>query len=86
MIPFSKMKISIVIPNYNGEELLKNNLPKVYEELQNFGAEDPEIIVVDDASSDESLPLLKKFSEQYQNLKILRNKKTWVFLRPSIKA
>src|SRR3989338_924624 len=49
------MKISIVIPNYNGVEILKKNLPKVINYSQNA-----EIIVVDDASTDNSVEILKK--------------------------
>ncbi len=79
MIPFFKMKISIVIPNYNGEALLKNNLPKVCEELETLRAEEFEIIVIDDASSDESLSLLKKLAEKYRNLKIFSNEKNLGF-------
>ncbi len=47
-------KISIVIPNWNGSELLKKHLPKVIDSAQHA-----EIIVVDDASSDDSLELLR---------------------------
>ena len=50
------MKFSIVIPNYNGSHLLKKNLPKVIK-----AAEDAEIIVVDDASTDDSLKTLSSF-------------------------
>ena len=50
------MKFSIVIPNYNGSHLLKENLPKVIK-----AAEDAEIIVVDDASTDDSLKTLASF-------------------------
>lgn len=59
------MKVSIVIPNYNGEELIKKNLPKVIE-----ASLDSEIIVVDDASNDQSITELKKF----ERIKVLRNK------------
>jgi len=48
------MKISVVIPNFNGCNLLKNNLPKVIASVK-----DSEVIVVDDASTDDSLNLLK---------------------------
>ena len=48
------MKISIVIPNRNGANLLKKNLPSVL-----AAAKGAELIVVDDASTDDSLKLLK---------------------------
>jgi GT2 family glycosyltransferase len=46
--------VSIVIPNYNGEDLLKRNLPAVIAAVTKYpgGAE---ILVVDDASSDASV-------------------------------
>lgn len=44
-----KQKVSIVLPNWNGEELLKANLPHVI--AASNGAE---IIVADDASTDDS--------------------------------
>lgn len=51
------MKVSIVIPNRNGAELLQKNMPFVL-----AAAKDVEIIVVDDASTDASVDLLvKKF-------------------------
>ncbi len=48
--------ISIVIPNYNSKELLRQNLPGVLDAAQR---EDSEVIVVDDASSDGSVGLLR---------------------------
>lgn len=73
------MDISVVIPNYNGKDLLKKNLPKVYSELENYKDGNFEIIIVDDASEDESLALLDQFIQKYQNLKILRNEKNLGF-------
>ena len=54
-----KKSISVVIPNYNGHELLDANIPTVYEALQTAGV-DYEFIVVDDASTDDSVAFLKK--------------------------
>ena len=49
-----EIKISVVIPNYNGRDLLEKNLPTI---TKIFFQE--EIIVVDDASNDESATFLK---------------------------
>ncbi len=59
------MKISIIIPNYNGLLLLKKNLPKVI-----AGSEDAEIIIVDDASTDGSADWLKI---NYPKIRLIRN-------------
>lgn len=48
------MKVSIIIPNRNGADLLQKNLPSVF-----VAARGAEVIVVDDASTDDSLELLK---------------------------
>ncbi len=53
------MKLSIVIPNYNGAKLLRKNLPKIIEAAKNA-----EIIVVDDASSDNSRSIVREFSDK----------------------
>lgn len=65
------MNLSVVIPNYNGEELLKKNLPKVL-----FAVGDAEIIVVDDASVDGSLEVLDSFKEK---IKVIKNEKNLGF-------
>ncbi len=51
--------ISIVIPNYNGEELLRENLPSIIAALARWGG-DHELIVVDDCSTDASCQLLRE--------------------------
>jgi GT2 family glycosyltransferase len=44
--------VSIIIPNYNGEHLLRDNIPSVLSALEQWGG--GEIIVVDDCSTDNS--------------------------------
>ena len=61
--------ISVVIPNYNGRHLLEANLPSVYIALD-FIKLDYEIIVVDDASVDDSLVFIQ---QQYPTIKLLIN-------------
>lgn len=45
--------ISVVIPTYNGEKLLRDNLPSIIAALEEWGGE-YELVVVDDCSSDGS--------------------------------
>jgi GT2 family glycosyltransferase len=55
-VNYSKVKFSIVIPSWNGEKLLKKNLPAVLK----TGAD--EVIVVDDGSTDGSRKYIKKLT------------------------
>ena len=64
------MKVSVIIPNFNGAELLKKNLPKV------LAAGADEVIVVDDASSDDSVQVVKRFSQ----VKLIKNQKNLGFV------
>jgi len=65
------MKVSIVIPNYNGENLLKTNLPLVLKAKDFSANKIEEVIVVDDGSKDKSLELLKK---NFHWVKIIKHK------------
>jgi GT2 family glycosyltransferase len=68
------MKISIVIPSYNGQKLLEANLPKVISALLYARQEkkmDVEIIVVNDGSSDETIPFMQKFVTEHSDLPVI---------------
>ena len=80
------MNISIIITNYNGEELLKKNLPKVFEAAkycQEAWDNQIEIIVIDDCSEDKSIEIVQssKFKVQSYSLKlkIIKNEKNLGF-------
>ncbi|MBI2028381.1 MAG: glycosyltransferase family 2 protein [Candidatus Levybacteria bacterium] len=60
------MNISIIIPNYNGEEILKKNLPKVFEAVFSHRGGEVEIIIIDDCSTDNSI---KEISYQISHIK-----------------
>lgn len=62
------MKVSIVIPNWNGEEKLKENLPEV---IKVRGVTD--IIIVDDGSTDGSVDLIEKNFPQIYLIKKKKN-------------
>lgn len=64
------MKISIVIPNWRGEKLLEKNLPAV------MATKPDEVIIVDDASPDDSIEFLEK---NYPQIKIVKHKKNLGF-------
>lgn len=68
------MTISIIIPSYNGKQLLEKNFPSVVTALKTFKAHGNtgEIIVSDDASNDETISWLK---EQYSNARVLTHEK-----------
>lgn len=63
------LKISVVIPNYNGLELLKGNLFKVISSTKVFD-ENSEFILVDDASTDDSVLYVRK---EFPEIKIIKH-------------
>ena len=65
-------KVSIIIPNFNGRDLVEKNLPKVLEAKENPKNHIVEIIIVDDASYDESVSYLKK---NFPSVKLIKHKK-----------
>lgn len=64
-----KRSVSIIIPNYNGRHLLEEYLPITIAVAEQSGALF-EIIVVDDASKDESVSFMKS---NYPNVKLIVN-------------
>src|SRR3989344_7381602 len=59
--------VSIIIPNWNGQELLERNLPQVLAVTKEAG----EIIVVDDGSTDDSVNILR---EKFPMIRVLQKK------------
>lgn len=66
------MKVSIVIPNYNGEKILENCLESVLK--QSFI--DYEIIIIDNYSKDNSVEIIEK---KYKDIKLIKNNKNLGF-------
>lgn len=70
------MKISIIIPNYNGALLLEKNLLKVADIISK-SKYDYEIIIADDNSTDNSLKIINEIKSKNQsiNLKVIESPK-----------
>ena len=64
------MHVSIIIPNYNGRDLLKKNLPSVMHARRISKNKISEIIIVDDASSDGSVDFVK---EHYPEIRLIKH-------------
>jgi GT2 family glycosyltransferase len=65
------LAVSIIIPNYNGEQILPRALTSVTEAVRAYAGQN-EIIVVDDASQDNSIDLI---SQNFPNIKLVRHEK-----------
>jgi GT2 family glycosyltransferase len=63
------LAVSIIIPNYNGEQILKRSLPHVVEAAGAYPG-NCEIIVGDDPSQDNSLQLI---ADQFPKIKVIRH-------------
>lgn len=66
-----KNLVSVVIPAYNAA----GTLPKAMESVLDQTHEDLELIVVDDASEDETGKIVKKYEKQDPRVKYIRHKK-----------
>lgn len=65
------MKISIVLPVYNGAAYLRQALDSIL--VQTWS--DYELIIVDDASTDESPDIIREYSEKDKRIRAFRNEK-----------
>ena len=63
-------KISIIVPVYNQEDTLQRAFDSI--KNQSFDFESLEVIFVDDASTDNSVNIIKEFSDNYKNVKSIR--------------
>ncbi|WGS65024.1 glycosyltransferase [Marinitoga aeolica] len=64
------LKISIVIPVYNEEEVIKKSIESIEKnDYKNF-----EIIVIDDNSTDRTFDILKELKNRFDNIKIVKKK------------
>lgn len=65
------MKLSIILPCYNVEKTLARALESILMQNVNF---DYEIIIVDDASTDNTIEIANKYKKKYKKIRIIYNK------------
>jgi GT2 family glycosyltransferase len=70
-----KKSVSIIIPNYNGRQLLETYLPYTLAAIESAGV-NYELIIIDDCSTDGSVEFIK---QQYPAVKLLVNEKNGGF-------
>ncbi|MBX4205571.1 glycosyltransferase family 2 protein [Candidatus Microgenomates bacterium] len=69
------LTVSIIIPNYNGRELLEKHLPFVLKAKSNKANKIREIIIIDDKSTDDSISFLQKnFKDSVKLIKHTKNR------------
>lgn len=64
------MKASVIIPNLNGEGWLKDSIESCIN--QNFDGE-YEIIVIDNASTDKSMEIIRQCGKNFSNYRVIEN-------------
>ncbi|MGR5906428.1 glycosyltransferase family 2 protein [Bacillus paranthracis] len=69
-----KIKLSVIITNYNKEQYIAQCLQSVIEQT----LKGIEIIVVDDGSTDNSMRVLERYEKQHNNLKVYRQQNAGV--------
>ncbi|EKD94548.1 MAG: Glycosyl transferase family 2 [uncultured bacterium] len=77
------IKLSIIIGNCNTYELTRNCIESIYKHKPNFSFE---IIIVDDASTDNSQKELRSLEKKYKNLKTLLNIRNVGYVRTNNKG
>ena len=64
--------VSVVIPTWNGQELLAMSLPPLAEAIREHGHPEDEVLVVDNASEDDTLAYLESLREEMPFLRTIR--------------
>ena len=68
-----KKQISVIIPAYNEQARIRNTIEKIVKYLKKNNY-DYELLIVDDASSDNTSNIVKKLAIRDRNIKLLKNK------------
>ena len=71
------MNFTIVVPLYNEAENVENLINEIYFVFKDYKPIEYEIILVNDASNDNTSEILNSLEKKYQNLKTINNKKNF---------
>jgi len=66
------MKLSIAIPTYNGVRYIREALDSIISQLENVD-EEIEILISDDASTDQAPKIIKEYQNKYSFIRCFRN-------------
>lgn len=79
-------KLSIIILSYNSKKVTEQCLMSLLKSLRTEMAFDYEIIVVDNASTDGSQEVIKKYESRFKSLKLIKNRKNVGFSKANNQA
>ncbi|MCX5814638.1 MAG: glycosyltransferase family 2 protein [Proteobacteria bacterium] len=65
--------LTIVIPTYNRHSKLKEGLAALLPQISNLGANEVEVVIVDNTSSDATPQLLSQIKSEHNQIRIFRN-------------
>ena len=68
------IKLSIAIPTYNGAKYIREALDSIIAQLDDID-EEPEIVISDNASTDETPEVIREYQKKYPFIKYFRNEK-----------
>ena len=71
---------SIIIPCYNAEKYLKRCLNSILNQNYKYF----EIIIINDGSTDNSLEIIKEYSEKFQNIKYINQRNQGVAIARNV--
>ena len=72
------MKLSVHILTYNSERYIKDALDSVLRQKTTFPFE---IVIGDDASSDDTFNIIEKYAEKHKHIKAIQNKNNFGILK-----
>lgn len=80
------IELSIVLISYNTAQITKETIESIYTSLAARDKETFEVIVLDNASKDNSIEVLETLSQTHSNLRLIKSKENLGFSRGNNKA